>query len=215
MASFFLLRFNLKVCTREEFDKINRVSKKSENLKADLLSRTWEESDIICQDTRAVDKIDENLKKALDHKNKLINFDRSSEKRTQVIDDESDYFNTNSKWLSQKEKILLKEKEEKLREKKNGSKINKSFTFDFAGRKIIDDQYNIDYNIISREVENILNEKNVINNKQNDTSGFLNAPPRVFISFLNLKNKIGPNNAFYLVYRRKQKKQKKNIIETT
>ena len=30
-----------------------------------------------------------------------------SAKRTQVIDDESDYFNTNSKWLSEQQRVLL------------------------------------------------------------------------------------------------------------
>ncbi len=30
-----------------------------------------------------------------------------SAKRTQVIDDESDYFNTNSKWLSEHQRLLL------------------------------------------------------------------------------------------------------------
>jgi hypothetical protein len=63
-------------------------------LKAALLNRTYFEST-------------ENLKQAIEHKNRLIDFDRSSAKRTQVIDDELDYFNTNSRWLSQNQKTTL------------------------------------------------------------------------------------------------------------
>ena len=66
------------------------------------------------------------LLKAIAHKDKLIDFDRTryviylsvyslvylfsyinSAKRTQVIDDESDYFNKNSKWISQQQRTLL------------------------------------------------------------------------------------------------------------
>ncbi len=75
-------------------EKINRTSKKAENLKADLLNRTYFENN-------------EDLNLAIEHKNRLIDFDRSSAKRTQVIDDELDYFNTNSKWLSQNQKNML------------------------------------------------------------------------------------------------------------
>jgi hypothetical protein len=107
-------------------EKINRTSKKSENLKQELLSRTW---DTIGEESTTALK-DDGLKRAIEHKNKLIDFDRtrhnifntihfillihyflvfnfSSAKRTQVIDDESDYFDTNSKWLNQKQRSLL------------------------------------------------------------------------------------------------------------
>jgi hypothetical protein len=105
------------VCTRDEYEKINRGSNKGEQLKADLLGRSWKGFDLISQDLSNSTRLnpeagvvvadDEGLKKAVEHKNKLIDFDRTSAKRTQVIDDQSDYFNTNSKWLSQKQKALL------------------------------------------------------------------------------------------------------------
>lgn len=99
------------VCTREEFEKISRGSNKGEQLKADLLSRGWKGFDFITEDLKLLN-LDANadndsLRKAIEHKNKLIDFDRTSAKRTQVIDDQSDYFNTNSKWLSQKQKEML------------------------------------------------------------------------------------------------------------
>jgi hypothetical protein len=77
-----------------ELEKITRESKKAENLRLELLNRTYFENT-------------EDLDQAIQHKNKLIDFDRSSAKRTEVIDDEMDYFNTNSKWLSQNQKNML------------------------------------------------------------------------------------------------------------
>ena len=75
------------------------------------MSRNWKGFDEITKDLQPqnilINEDDENFKKAIQHKNKLIDFDRTSAKRTQVIDDESDYFNTNSKWLSQKQRSTL------------------------------------------------------------------------------------------------------------
>ena len=39
---------------------------------------------------------DENLKKALARKDRLLDFDRNSAKRTEVVDDETDYYKLNS-----------------------------------------------------------------------------------------------------------------------
>jgi hypothetical protein len=85
-------------------------------LKKELLGRVWGTRgnfDVISENLAPglenirLSNDDEKVKKAIEHKNKLIDFDRTSAKRTQVIDDESDYFSTNSKWLSQKQKVLL------------------------------------------------------------------------------------------------------------
>lgn len=75
------------VCRREELEKINSGSNKGEQLKSDLMSRTWKGFDIIAQDlsqnlanvrvTNDAIANDEKLKKAVEHKNKLIDFDRS------------------------------------------------------------------------------------------------------------------------------------------
>lgn len=60
-----------------------------------------------------------------------------STRRTKVIDDESDYFNVDSRWLQDKEKQLLKEKQDKMMEEKYSR--NKKITLDFAGRRIIEE----------------------------------------------------------------------------
>ena len=96
-------------------EKINRGSNKGEQLKKDLLSKAWKGLDAISENLGSFENMKisdevvqtESLKKAIEHKNKLIEFDRTSAKRTHVIDDESDYFSTNSRWLSQKQKTLL------------------------------------------------------------------------------------------------------------
>lgn len=63
-----------------------------------------------------------------------------SVRRTKVIDDESDYFASDSKWLSKKERKVLKEKEDKLQQLKHGSRRDKKVTLDFAGRKVIEEK---------------------------------------------------------------------------
>lgn len=60
-----------------------------------------------------------------------------SARRTKVIDDESDYFSVDSRWLPDKDKQLLREKQDKMMEEKY-SRTNK-ITLDFAGRKIIEE----------------------------------------------------------------------------
>ena len=80
--------------------------------------------------------------KAEFHKNTLLEYDRTSEKRTQVIDDESDYFSVdNDKWLNKEQRQKLKERQKELHEQRHGSRLNQKFTFDFAGRKVIEDNF--------------------------------------------------------------------------
>lgn len=131
----------------------------------------------------------EGLSLATCHRDKLLEFDRTSVRRTKVIDDESDYFTTDSRsvsycvarymcmlmtsnsghvfclclsaicyqldisrylikhsffncvyrWISDEERKKLREKEEKYHEERHDRKTKK-MTFDFAGRKIIEDE---------------------------------------------------------------------------
>lgn len=74
---------------------------------------------------------------AIAMRNRLIDYDRMSEKRTTVIDDESDYFRTNSVWLSDGERAKLKTIEDKLNEKKFASRREQKVTIDFGGRAIV------------------------------------------------------------------------------
>ena len=54
----------------------------------------------------------------------------------QVIDDESDYFSVDSnKWLTEDQRKALRKREDEIREKRHGSRLNRKITFDFAGAK--------------------------------------------------------------------------------
>lgn len=79
------------------------------------------------------------LVNAIQHKDKLINYDRTAAKRTAVIDDQEDYYeSTSNRWLTEEEKGKAKEKEKKREQEKEESHKLK-FTFDFAGRRILVD----------------------------------------------------------------------------
>ncbi|KAI9556441.1 hypothetical protein GHT06_016229 [Daphnia sinensis] len=82
---------------------------------------------------------------AMAHKEKLLEFDRTSEHRTRVIDDESDYFNADgNKWLNPKQRDALRAKERELRESRHGSRRGMKVTLDFAGRQVIEEQSTYD-----------------------------------------------------------------------
>ena len=72
---------------------------------------------------------------AVDQKNMLLEFDRTSAQRTKVIDDQSDYFCAENPWLSAEEKNVIEMRRKKYIESK--SRLNRKFmvTFDFAGKK--------------------------------------------------------------------------------
>lgn len=99
------------------------------------------------------------MQKAIAHKDMLLDFDRTSAKRTQVIDDESDYFNTNSKWLNSEQRDKLEKQQSEIRDKRFGSKIGKTFTLDFAGRKVVDEQHTVDLSTYATQIEAILTNK--------------------------------------------------------
>lgn len=111
------------VCSEEESRLIESSSKKGDNLKKSLMQqhrpKGWEE--------------------AIAMRNRLLEYDRTSERRTTVIDDESDYFAANSVWLSDAERKKLKQLEENLNEKKHASRLTKRIAYDFAGREIIEE----------------------------------------------------------------------------
>ena len=57
---------------------------------------------------------------------------------------------------------LFKAKQEEVRDKRFGSKLNKTFTLDFAGRKVIDEQKSLNLNEYASEIEEILKDKNLL-----------------------------------------------------
>lgn len=77
----------------------------------------------------------ESLKKAIAHKNKLLEFERTSAQRTTVIDDQADYYSMNN-WISPEERENLRKREHEIRVSKEQDKRKVKLSFDFAGRKI-------------------------------------------------------------------------------
>lgn len=111
------------VCSEEELQIIEQSGKKGDGLKKTLMQQQrpkgWEE--------------------AMAMRNKLLEYDQTSEKRTTVIDDECDYFKSNSVWLSDSERKKLKELEEKMEAKKHASRMSRKITIDFSGREVIEE----------------------------------------------------------------------------
>lgn len=62
------------VCTKSEYEKINSGSRKGYQLKQHLLDKTWVDNKNAQQSS---ERIDSTLRKAIEHKNKLIEFDRN------------------------------------------------------------------------------------------------------------------------------------------
>lgn len=129
------------VCTREEQEILQRDSNKSQKLRKKLMGDGGERDYLPHQEAR----MKAGLEKAVQHKDKLLEFDRNSVKRTQVLDDESDYFATESnQWLLPSEREKLRKKEEELREIRHASRKDRKITLDFAGRQVLDRGDNLD-----------------------------------------------------------------------
>ncbi|KAK8732045.1 hypothetical protein OTU49_007156 [Cherax quadricarinatus] len=144
------------VTTKEEKEILRRGSRKSEVLQKRLLS---EKNAVVIEPTAETGQPSETLKKAIEHKNKLLEYDRTSEKRTKVFDDENDYFNISSRWLSQEDKMRLQKREEELRSKMY-DRSHQKFTIDFLGRKVVaDDNINGIYDPDDPLVREILEGK--------------------------------------------------------
>ncbi|XP_051484711.1 activating signal cointegrator 1 isoform X2 [Apus apus] len=132
------------VCTKEEQDILQRDSNKSQKLLKKLMAGAESSGnlDAISKDLlpRQEAKLKAGLEMAVKHKDKLLEFDRTSVRRTQVIDDESDYFATDSnQWLSKQEREALQKREQELRELRHASRLARKITIDFAGRQILEE----------------------------------------------------------------------------
>ena len=69
-----------------------------------------------------------------------------SAKRTHVIDDESDYFATDSnQWLSSKQREALRRKEADIHAKRHASRRDRGrqVTFDFTGRRVVEEDHGV------------------------------------------------------------------------
>ncbi|XP_069812545.1 activating signal cointegrator 1 isoform X2 [Dendropsophus ebraccatus] len=132
------------VCTKEEQDILLRDSNKSQKLRKKLLggAETSVKTDLLPHQEL---RLKEGLEKAMQHRDKLLDYDKTSVRRTHVIDDESDYFSTDSnQWLSQAEREALRKKEQELLELRHASRLSRKVTIDFAGRKVLDEGGDLD-----------------------------------------------------------------------
>ncbi|XP_057690298.1 activating signal cointegrator 1 [Corythoichthys intestinalis] len=141
------------VCTKEEQEILLRDSNKSQKLRKKLMGDCGERDYLVHQEN----KMKAGLEKAVQHKDKLLEYDRTSVKRTQVLDDESDYFATDNQWLSNAERDKLRKKEEELRELRHASRKDRKITLDFAGRQVLDEGNNLNeyYNKLDETLQAI------------------------------------------------------------
>nr|XP_037289992.1 activating signal cointegrator 1-like isoform X1 [Rhipicephalus microplus] len=109
------------VCTNEEKELLSRDSKKSLELRNKLMNHT----------------VDEGLAKAIEQKNRLLEYDRTSKRRTKVIDDNSDYYSSDNKWLTLEQREMIRKKEEELYAEQHASRRQQKVTLDFAGRQVV------------------------------------------------------------------------------
>ncbi|XP_064475016.1 activating signal cointegrator 1-like [Ornithodoros turicata] len=112
------------VCTQEEKDILSRDSRKSQQLRDKLLS----------------DANNENFLKAVAHKNKLLEYNRTSAQRTKVIDDDSDYFSTENMWLTPEQRDQVRRREAEMRAEREKSRRTQRITFDLAGRRVVTEE---------------------------------------------------------------------------
>ncbi|KAJ4448144.1 hypothetical protein ANN_10157 [Periplaneta americana] len=105
-----------------------------------------------------------------------------SERRTKVIDDESDYFRSNSVWLSKAEREKLQQKEEELRAKRHSSRLDRKITLDFAGRQVLEDDeseifYDAEDSVLKEISESIREDRGQIRNSSNVHPGIMHPQP--------------------------------------
>lgn len=110
------------VCTEEEMELIK--SKKGDSLKKSLMGKGGG---------------GKGLEEALKHRNKLLEFNDNMAKRTIVIDDEMDYFDSNSQWLTADDRKKVKKLEEEMHSAKHDRRSNRKITLDFAGREVVEE----------------------------------------------------------------------------
>ncbi|XP_040899900.1 activating signal cointegrator 1 [Toxotes jaculatrix] len=145
------------VCTKEEQEILQRDSNKSQKLRKKLMGDCGEREYLPHQEA----KMKAGLEKAVQHKDKLLEYDKNSVRRTQVLDDESDYFATESnQWLSPGEREKLRKKEEELRELRHASRKDRRITLDFAGRQVIEEGNNLSeyYNKLDETLKAMSND---------------------------------------------------------
>ncbi|XP_043677103.1 activating signal cointegrator 1 [Vespula pensylvanica] len=108
------------VCSREQQAILSSNTKQADDLYNKLMDR----------------KPNKGLEESIKQRDKLLEYDRNSARRTKVIDDESDYFQTNSTWLTSAERERLRKREEEISAQKHASRLSRKVTLDFVGREV-------------------------------------------------------------------------------
>ena len=118
-----------QVLTRSErYRVLEGNSKKTQDLIAKLSKLPRPEDD-----RKKEAAAEKHMESARKQKEKLLEFDRTSAQRTKVIDDQADYFASESPWLSEEEKEVLRKKEQAYRDMKDRLRRKVKITIDFAG----------------------------------------------------------------------------------
>lgn len=138
------------VCSREEREVLSQGNRKSEELLKKLMGGQKKPNGRGGEGLRDVANnllmgttqcLQEGLDKAIEHKNQLLEYDKTCERRTHVIDDEADYFSVDSnQWLGADERQALQRRADELRSKLHASRRHRVVTLDFAGRQVIEEQ---------------------------------------------------------------------------
>ncbi|KAJ1530934.1 hypothetical protein ONE63_005771 [Megalurothrips usitatus] len=155
------------VCTPEEMKVLQRNSRQSESLLRKLMS----------QDKPS------GLDAAMAQRNRLLEYDKTSERRTKVIDDESDYYSSSSVWLSEGERQKLKSQEDAERARKHASRKDARFTLDFAGRQVVEDRTHL-------EMINYEDDRRDLKELQAGGKGSLNMDPGIDFPDLTFQGSV-------------------------
>lgn len=111
------------VCSPEQQTILQAKTKESSHLYNQLMSQ----------------KQNKDLIDSLKQRDKLLEYDRNSARRTKVIDDESDYYQSSNIWLNPAEREKLGRQEAEASARKHMSRLNKKVTIDFMGRVVTED----------------------------------------------------------------------------
>jgi len=136
------------------------------------------------------------FQRAIEHKERLLEFDRSSAKRTVVFDDQSDYIGTHD-WLSPQEKeSLVKAAAERALQKEDAA-TKRILTLDFAGRRVNVDSVGSPADTISHsngnDKGNYSNHKDIDNNRLTGVGANPNIPAERYPLFVSKRKPQQPS----------------------
>ncbi|XP_011143802.1 activating signal cointegrator 1 isoform X2 [Harpegnathos saltator] len=84
-------------------------------------------------------KMNKGLEDSLKQRDKLLEYDRNSARRTKVIDDQSDYYQSHSTWLSASEREKLQKQETEALARKHMSRLDRRIAINLMGREVTDE----------------------------------------------------------------------------